>query len=256
MADGTVPTVLYEDNHCLAVDKPAGLLAQGDATGDLNLVDWASGYLRVKYGKPGNVYVGLVHRLDRPTSGVILLAKTSKAAARLSEQFRLGSVRKTYFAVCEAADAQLSETQGIWVDHLLKDPRTNSVEVVASTLAGGQRAEVEYRLVVRERGLVGVILRPSTGRGHQLRVQLSSRNLPILGDSRYGASQRIRANDGGWRIALHAAELRFTHPTRGETCVVQAPLPSDWPGGVLAASSSWSDSSMPTELPDPPGPAL
>lgn len=240
------PTVRHEDNHCLVVDKPAGLLTQGDRTGDPSLVDWVAEYWKVKYAKPGNVYVGLIHRLDRPTSGLVLLARTSKAAGRLSEQFRLGSIRKTYFAVCEGSWVGES---GVWEDRLVKDGESNRVRVVGPGGGDGQSARVAYEVAFRAGRMVGILLNPLTGRGHQLRVQLASRGLPIVGDAKYGARSRLMASDGLPRIALHAARLSFTHPMRGGLCEVRAPLPSDWPDVVPASGTAWPDSSTPGELP-------
>lgn len=217
--------ILLEDNHLLALDKPAGLLAQGDATGDRSVVDVAADYLRHRYNKPGNVYVGLIHRLDRPVSGVILLAKTSKAASRLSAQFRDREVEKLYLALVEGSP--IHET-GDWTDSLRKDERNNRVEVVND--GSGDRATLAYRVVGRSRGLTLVELRPTTGRGHQLRVQLASRGLPIVGDRKYGARTSLTAEDGGFRIALHAHGLDFNHPTRDERIALRSPLPKDWPG--------------------------
>jgi 23S rRNA pseudouridine1911/1915/1917 synthase len=215
--------VLLEDNHCLAVNKPAGLLAQGDETGEPSLVDVARDYLREKYAKPGNVFVGLVHRLDRPTSGVVLLARTSKGAERLSRQFREGTVRKVYRAVVEGVpDAEAGE----WEDQLLKDEARNVVQVVER---GGQQARLAYRVIERQGAFTTVELMPTTGRSHQLRVQLSSRGLPIVGDKKYGARSTLLALDGRPRVALHAFELTFNHPTRPEAITVTAPLPRDWP---------------------------
>ena len=241
------PTVLFEDNHCLVVDKPAGMLTQGDSSGDLCLVDWVGDYWKVKYQKPGNVFVGLIHRLDRPTSGVVLLTRTSKAASRLSEQFRTGAVAKTYLAIC---DGRVRESSGIWEDYLIKDSATNTVAVTRSETRGSQLARVGFEVVFQDGPKVGMILKPMTGRGHQLRVQLASRGLPIVGDAKYGSRVQLLAQDGLPRIALHAAQLRFTHPTRGETCAVQAPLPSDWPAAGFAFGADWSRSSRPEELPD------
>jgi 23S rRNA pseudouridine1911/1915/1917 synthase len=218
--------VLYEDNHCLAVNKPAGLLAQGDATGDPSLVDLAAAYLRAKYAKPGAVYVGLLHRLDRPVSGVVLLARTSKAAARLSAQFREGTVAKTYWAV---AEGRIAPDSGTWTDHLLKDPARNVVSVVPPDAPGALEAVLDYRVLARQRDSTLVELRPRTGRPHQLRVQLGARGWPISGDARYGARSRLLADDGGPRIALHARSLGFTHPTRGQWLEVVAPAPAGWP---------------------------
>jgi 23S rRNA pseudouridine1911/1915/1917 synthase len=215
--------VLFEDNHCLAINKPAGLLAQGDETGESSLVDVAREYLREKYAKPGNVFVGLVHRLDRPTSGVVLLARTSKGAERLSRQFREGTVRKVYRAVVEGVpDAEAGE----WEDQLLKDEARNVVQVVER---GGQQARLSYRVIERHGAFSTVELVPTTGRSHQLRVQLASRGLPIVGDKKYGARSTLLALDGRPRVALHAFEVTFTHPTRPEAITVTAPIPQDWP---------------------------
>jgi 23S rRNA pseudouridine1911/1915/1917 synthase len=218
--------VLYEDNHCLALDKPAGVLTQGDITGEPNLVDWAKEYLRTRYNKPGNVYVGLVHRLDRPVSGVVLLARTSKAAGRLSEQFRAGSVKKVYWAVVEG---RMREDAGEWVDWLIKDPARNRSCAVAAGTPGAKEAAVAFHVLERGVGQTLLELRPTTGRSHQLRVQLSSRGLPIVGDKKYGAGTRLMAADGRPRLALHARKLEFTHPTRGEVISVSAPAPAGWP---------------------------
>ncbi|WP_435007104.1 RluA family pseudouridine synthase [Tundrisphaera lichenicola] len=245
IATGRVPTesprgtdpmlsILLEDNHCLAIDKPAGLLSQGDATGDRSAVEEVRAYLKATYEKPGNVYVGLVHRLDRPTSGVLLFAKTSKGAARLSEEFRSGRVTKTYLAVVEG---DWPEESGEWEDWLVKDERTNVVSTVPASSPGAQRANLAYRVIRRRAGRLDLELKPTTGRGHQLRVQLASRGLPIVGDRKYGARSSLTALDGLSRIALHAQELRFKHPTRPDHLTIVAPIPGDWPasggsGGV------------------------
>lgn len=227
------PEILLEDNHCLAVNKPAGLLSQGDETGHPSLVDWAQADLKARYLKPGNVYVGLVHRLDRPVSGVVLLAKTSKAAARLSAQFREGTIAKVYRAIVEGV---VGEDEGEWADTLRKDRGRNVVEVVAEAeTEGGQAASLAYRVVGRGGRRTLLELRPTTGRGHQLRVQLASRGFPILGDRKYGAKSIVDAADGGHRIALHARSLTFTHPTTAAVLSVEAPAPADWPGGSIGS---------------------
>mgnify|MGYP002624261951 CR=1 FL=1 len=211
--------VLYEDNHCLAVVKPARLLTAGDNTGDDTLLQRAKEYLKEKYQKPGNVYLGLVHRLDRPTSGVVLFARTSKAAARLTAQFRGKSVQKTYFAVVESdtvsAEAELT-------DWLIKDRSTNIVRTCTAETAGAKSAMLRFRRLRQHGGLSLLEVRPETGRSHQIRVQLSSRGMPIVGDTKYGARRRL-----GGRIALHAGQLRFQHPTRDEAITVAAPLPDE-----------------------------
>src|SRR4051812_47723975 len=175
--------ILYEDNHCLALNKPAGLLTQGDATGETALIDWVRADLKARHHKPGNAFVGLVHRLDRPTSGVVLFARTSKAAARLSAQFRAGSIEKVYWAVVEGACAVEA---GEWADWLWKDESRNVVRVVPPQTPGARAARVAFRVLERLRDSSLLELRPATGRSHQLRVQLASRGLPILGDLKYG----------------------------------------------------------------------
>lgn len=219
-------TILFEDNHCLAVNKPAGLLSQGDVTGDPSLVDWVSHYLKVTYHKPGNVFVGLVHRLDRPVSGVVLLAKTSKAADRLSRQFREGTVRKVYRAIVEG---HWPEDSGVWVDRIDKDRQTNRSRTEPADGGQGKEAILAYRVIARTSSTTTFELEPRTGRGHQLRVQLADRGLPIVGDRKYGARRMIRALDGGHRIALHARLLAFQHPTLGEVIELTATEPADWP---------------------------
>lgn len=222
----TPPEILLEDNHCLALNKPAGLLTQGDETGAPSLIDVARDYLREAYHKPGNVFVGLVHRLDRPVSGVVLLARTSKAAARLSDQFRAGAVAKLYSVVVEGT---CREEDGQWTDWLWKDEARNVVQVVPEGTIGAREARLAYRVLARGGGSTSLELRPFTGRSHQLRVQLAARGMPILGDRKYGATSTLKALDGGHRIALHARELGFRHPTRAEAISVVAPFPADWP---------------------------
>lgn len=218
------PEILFEDNHCLVLNKPAGMLSQGDETGEPSLVSWTEDYWRRKYSKPGNVFVGLVHRLDRPTSGVVLIARTSKAAGRLADQFRAGAVSKLYWAIVEGRPER---DAGEWVDHLDKDRRTN---VVTTTREGeGKVARVTYEVLRSAAGMSKLALRPATGRSHQLRVQLSTRGMPIVGDRKYGSKRLVRALDGEPRIALHARELTFKHPTKGDEVRVEASVQADWP---------------------------
>ncbi len=218
--------VLYVDNHCLVVNKPAGIPSQADISGAESLADAAAAYLKERYAKPGNVYVGLVHRLDRPTSGVVLLARTSKAAARLSNQFRAGQVEKVYWAIVQGTP---DEDEGTWTDRLEKDRRTNVSRRLEADDEAGKEAKVAFRVLDRWPDSARLELRPLTGRSHQLRVQLAGRGLPIVGDVRYGAGGRLRALDGGGRIALHARRITFTHPTRAEAMSFEAPVPADWP---------------------------
>lgn len=212
-------SILFEDNHLLAAIKPAGLLTAGDRTGDVTLFALAQKYLKEKYNKPGNVYLGLVHRLDRPVSGVILFARTSKAAGRLSEQFRKGSVEKVYHAWVQGRPDTAS---GRLVDHLLKDRERNVVRAVRETTAGAQSAALTYRVLRKsgERSLLEIKL--ETGRSHQIRVQLASRGWPIVGDVKYGGPAL------GGNIALHAAELACDHPTTRERITLRASDPPEW----------------------------
>jgi 23S rRNA pseudouridine1911/1915/1917 synthase len=239
--------ILYEDNHCLALNKPAGLLTQGDATGAPSLIEAARADLKTRYGKPGNVFLGMVHRLDQPTSGVIVFARTSKAAGRLSAQFRAGTVEKVYWAVVEGVCPQ---DEGEWTDWLWKDQERNVVRVVPAGSDGAREALVRFRVLEREARTTTLELRPVTGRSHQLRVQVASRGLPILGDRKYGASRQIMALDGHPRVGLHARRIAFTHPTRPEVIEVVAPVPADWPVSV-PGSTGTSDSSRPPESPSP-----
>jgi 23S rRNA pseudouridine1911/1915/1917 synthase len=235
--------VLYEDNHCLAVNKPAGLLSQADDSGEPSVVDEVTAYLKSRYAKPGKVYVGLLHRLDRPVSGVVLLAKTGKAAGRLSHQFRLGTISKLYWAVVHGRPV---EAEGEWIDLLEKDGRLNRVTVVAGGSVEGKEARVTYRVLETWGRYTKLELRPATGRSHQLRVQLASRGLPILGDVKYGSESRLKALDGRLRIALHGRRLIFMHPTRREAISVDASVQEDWPALSQARTVRRSDSSKPT----------
>jgi 23S rRNA pseudouridine1911/1915/1917 synthase len=227
--------VLYEDNHCLAVNKPAGLLSQGDRSGEPSLVDVAAEYLKTRYAKPGDAYVGLLHRLDRPASGVMILAKTGKAAARVAEQFRSATIAKLYWAIVEGLPP---EDSGLWTDSLAKDRLANRSFTQPANDRVGKEASVEYRVLERWIRRSKLELAPRTGRSHQLRVQLASRGLPILGDLKYGSKERLEAIDGRLRIALHARQITFAHPTRHEPITIVAPVPADWP----ESSPGWPES--------------
>ncbi|MFO0908454.1 MAG: RluA family pseudouridine synthase [Isosphaeraceae bacterium] len=218
--------ILYEDNHCLVVDKPAGLLSQGDETGVPSLLDQAAAYLKAKYHKPGNVYIGLVHRLDQPASGAVLLARTSKAASRLSDQFRRGLVRKMYWAIVEG---MCPENEVELRDTLWKNEATNTVSVVSPATPGGRDAVLRYHVLERNSGRSLLEVDLVTGRSHQIRVQLASRGFPLVGDRKYGARSALQALDGHPRIALHSRSIAFSHPTKGEEIAVTCEAPADWP---------------------------
>lgn len=217
--------VLWDDNHCLAVVKPPRVLIAGDETGDDSLLEAAREYVRVKYNKPGNVFLGLVHRLDRPVSGVVLFARTSKSAARLSEQFRVGSVVKTYHALVEG---EVRATEGELTDWLSKDREQNVVRCADPDEAGARRSVLRYRRLKAARGLTLLEVTPQTGRSHQIRVQLAAQHMPIYGDRKYGAQHGF-----GGAIALHAAQLTFEHPVTKERVTLTAPAPATW-GQLLA----------------------
>ena len=213
-------TVLYEDNHCLAVMKPNGLLTVGDQTGDESLLEIAKQYLGEKYQKPGAVFLGVVHRLDRPVSGVVLFARTSKAASRLFKQFQDRTVEKLYQAVVEG---KITPPEGQLVDWLLKDEALNQVSRVEPNTAGSREAILRYRTLRKGPNNTLLEIELQTGRSHQIRVQLAGAGHSILGDSKYGSTTRMQGS-----IALHAASLTFEHPTRKERITVSAPAPSSF----------------------------
>ncbi|MBC5993125.1 RluA family pseudouridine synthase [Pontibacter cellulosilyticus] len=211
-------SVLFEDNHVLVVNKPAGLLVHGDETGDITLADLAKDYIRHKYNKPGNVFIGVVHRLDRPVSGVVLMAKTSKALSRLNELFRSKKTQKTYWAVVQNKPQQ---EQGTLVHWLVKDSSKNVSKAFAKENKSGLRSELHYKLLKVTSGKYLLEVNPITGRPHQIRVQLASMRCPILGDLKYGAAQPLPDKS----IALHARQLQFEHPTLKTPVTVSAPPP-------------------------------
>ena len=202
--------VLYEDNHLIAVFKPAGVLVQGDETGDKCLMDDAKKYLKEKYKKPGNVFLGLLHRLDRPVSGIVLFAKTSKGAARLSEQIRNRTVQKVYHALVEG---KFKNKSGALVNYLWKDKEKNFVKVFDEPVDGALRAELDYE--VADGNVVKIKLK--TGRPHQIRAQLAHIGHPIVGDVKYGSKTKYK--DG--QIALCATEFSFETATGGKEMVVK-----------------------------------
>jgi 23S rRNA pseudouridine1911/1915/1917 synthase len=212
--------ILYEDNHLLGVYKPAGMLTQGDKTGDLSLLDWAKRWIKDRYGKPGNVFLGLVHRLDRPVAGVVLFAKTSKAASRLSAQIRDRTVKKIYRAVVHGNPNPLQGKSELYLTRI-----RNKSAVTGPHDPSGQLAVLHYRVIeVRAASsLVEVTL--VTGRHHQIRCQLAALGHPILGDLKYGSRQALPSRV----IALVAKQLTCRHPTRDTDVVVESPIPKNWP---------------------------
>jgi 23S rRNA pseudouridine1911/1915/1917 synthase len=215
--------ILYEDNHLLAVFKPAGLLTQDSGRGGANLEDMARMWIRHTKGKPGNVFLHAVHRLDRPVSGIALFAKTGKALGRMNEQLRKRTVRKVYHAVVTGDPPAGAGT----LVHALRHSRMRSVEAAGAD-EGSRRCALHYRILRRSGGLVLLEMELETGRYHQIRAQLGLAGCPILGDRRYGGRQ-APGMDG---IALHHRLMEFIHPTTGAQVSIQAPYPVQWPLAV------------------------
>ncbi|MBI1831690.1 MAG: RluA family pseudouridine synthase [Planctomycetes bacterium] len=220
--------ILFEDNHCIAVVKPAGLLTQGVPAGIATLEAMVKAYLKEKYDKPGNVYLGVPHRLDRPVSGIVLFARNSKAAQRLAEQFRDRTVTKVYWGIVEG---NLEPGDGVWEDWLRKIADEARAETTAPNAEGAKHAAMEYRVLQPCSTGTLVEFRPRTGRMHQIRVQTASRGHPLLGDSLYGSTRIFGPQGESPRdriIALHARSLTFLHPLRYEPVTLTAPLPVSW----------------------------
>ncbi len=223
--------ILFEDNHCLAVTKPAPLLTQGVPPGIPTLEAMVKAYLKERYHKPGNVYLGIPHRLDRPVSGVVVLRNT-KAARRLAEQFQNRQVRKVYRALVEVSSAgELPPTEGVWEDWLLKVKEEARTERVAADTPGARRAVLRYRCLRQTDDSALLEIEPETGRMHQIRVQAAARGWPVRGDVLYGSRLPFGPSAELPRdrvIALHAYSLTFLHPIRYEPLTVTAPLPDVW----------------------------
>jgi 23S rRNA pseudouridine1911/1915/1917 synthase len=212
--------VLYEDNHLLVVNKPAALPTMGVSPDRPSLLTLAKDYIKHRYHKPGNVYLGILSRLDAPVTGVVLLARTSKAARRLTEQFRTRTVEKVYWALVEGS---IRPAQGVCEDWLAQDERHRRMHIVGPTVAGAQQARLSYRRLAALEGtsLLEVIL--ETGRKHQIRLQLAERGWPVLGDCKYGSRRPWPSG-----IALHARRLVVAHPIGGDSLTFEAPPPDAW----------------------------
>jgi 23S rRNA pseudouridine1911/1915/1917 synthase len=212
--------VLHEDNHVIVVNKRPSDIVQGDKTGDVTMPDQIKEFLRVKYNKPGNIFCGVVHRLDRPTSGAVVFAKTSKSLTRLNEQFREKDTKKIYWAVVEKAP---QSNTGHLENFLLKNEKQNKAYVHQKEVSGSKKAILDYRVVSQsdKYTLIEVVLH--TGRHHQIRAQMAHIGCVIKGDLKYGAK---RSNADG-SIHLHARYLSFIHPTTKETIQITAPVPDD-----------------------------
>lgn len=211
--------VLYEDNHLIAVYKPAGILVQEDKTGDPSLLDQVKYYLKNKYHKPGNVYLGLIHRLDRPVSGIILFAKTSKGASRLSEQFREHEVEKVYHALVVGKP---KESKMTLVHYLVKDKVINKTSAHESDTAEAQEAVLHYEVVKSNNKYSLLKIKLGTGRSHQIRAQLAAIGCPIVGDVKYGGE------DTGEQLYLMATSLKFKKATEDEGVELNLNVPEEW----------------------------
>lgn len=212
--------ILYEDNHCLAVAKPAGTASAHDDGGHRTMVDAAKAYLKNKYSKPGQVFLGIVHRLDKKVSGVLLFAKTSKGAARLSEQFRENSVEKIYWCV---VDGVPQTATGSLEDWLWKPDDQGHVQIVHAEKPGARHSLLHFEQKGQCQGMSWLEIRPQTGRRHQIRVQLAHRGMRIVGDAKYGSVHMLDHS-----IALHARRLTFLHPIRYEPIALTCALPALW----------------------------
>ncbi|MCX4292530.1 MULTISPECIES: RluA family pseudouridine synthase [unclassified Prevotella] len=213
-------TVLYEDNHIIIVNKESGEIVQGDKTGDTPLSDIVKAYIKEKYAKPGNVFLGVVHRLDRPVSGIVVFARTSKALSRLNEMFRDGEVHKTYWAISRNTPERDEGTLTGWI---VRNERQNKSYVYDREVPQSKKAMLMYKVIGRSDNYTLMEVRLMTGRHHQIRCQLAAMGCPIKGDLKYGAR---RSNPDG-SISLMARRIEFVHPVSKNTVSVEAPLPSD-----------------------------
>lgn len=212
--------ILHEDNHIIVVNKRVGDIVQGDKTGDKPLSDVVKEYIKEKYNKPGDVFLGVVHRLDRPTTGIVVFAKTSKALTRLNEMFSKRETQKTYWAVVKN---QPPKTEDILIHFLKRNPKNNTSKAHSKEVPDSKKASLDYKIIKKLDNYYALEINLHTGRHHQIRSQLSAIGCPIKGDLKYGFD---RSNpDGG--IHLHARKLVFTHPVTKEQIAIIAPVPND-----------------------------
>jgi len=212
--------VLFEDNHIIAVNKHPSDIVQGDKTGDTPLSDFVKQYIKEKYNKPGDVFVGTVHRIDRPVSGIVLFAKTSKALTRLNQMFQTKEIQKTYWAVVKNKPKNII---GTLVHYLRKNEQKNMSKAFEKETPGALRSELEYELICSSDNYQLLEVKPHTGRHHQIRVQLSSMGCPIKGDLKYGFDRSNKDKS----IHLHARKVEFIHPVKKEAIVIIAPPPNE-----------------------------
>jgi len=212
--------ILFEDNHLLIINKPAGMLVQGDKTGDNSLLDIAKNYIKEKYNKPGKVYIGLPHRLDRPTSGIVILAKTSKALERLNKMFQENKVKKIYWAVVKENPKELEASL---VGFMYKNQEKNRSYINKKAKKGAKYAELRYKLIGKSKFYNLLEIELKTGRHHQIRVQLASIGCPIKGDIKYG----FKRSNQDRSIHLHAKYIKFVHPVTKKEISLSAKVPKD-----------------------------
>ena len=211
--------ILHEDNQIIVVKKPQNIPSQADSSGDSDMLSMVKEYIKEKYNKPGNVFAGLVHRLDRPTGGVMVFAKTSKAASRLSAQIQDGTFEKEYMCVTCGIPR---EKMGRLVHYIKKDEKNNIVEIVPQSTEGAKRAELEYKVLATSGKYALLSVKIFTGRSHQIRVQLKAIGCPIFGDQKYGGEHRPKAN-----LNLFATELKFNHPVSQDRMVFKVYPPEE-----------------------------
>ncbi|MBT5018936.1 RNA pseudouridine synthase [Planctomicrobium sp.] len=214
--------IICEDGPVIAVNKPSGVISQGAPAGLQSLAEQVKAYLKVKYNKPGVVYLGIPHRLDRPVSGVSVFARNSKSAARLSDQFAKRQVTKTYRAILEKPP---TKDEGVLEDWIYRIPDHSRVEISNASTKGAKHARLTYRTLAVSQGKALVEVDLETGRMHQIRIQFASRGYHILGDEKYGANSKLR---NPIAIGLHAWQLSLIHPIRKEPLTITAPQPEEW----------------------------
>ncbi|MGE5474293.1 MAG: RluA family pseudouridine synthase [Ignavibacteriales bacterium] len=210
----------------IIVEKPVNIPTQGDESGDIDMLSLIKEYIKEKYNKPGNVFLGLVHRLDRPVGGVMVFAKTSKAASRLSEQVRSRNLKKTYLAVVHG---NIINPNGTLIDYLIKDNKTNTVKIVKKDINGAKEAVLDYNLIDTKDGLSLIKVNLQTGRPHQIRVQFAGLGNPLWGDQKYGA----KISKFGQQIALWSHEIKLTHPVSKEEMSFKSVLPDKYPWSLF-----------------------
>lgn len=211
--------VIYEDNHYIAVNKPAGVLVHGDETGDFTLADAVKGYIKDRYKKPGDVFLGVIHRIDRPVSGVVLFARTSKGLTRMNRLFQERKVSKKYLAVVNQKPDPL---EGTLTHFLAKDNKKNVARVHKSEKKGAKNSITEYKLIAGLSGYFLLEINPITGRPHQIRIQLATHGCPIVGDLKYGYSRPTQNKS----ICLHCSKLSFEHPIKKTHIEIEADMPT------------------------------